>query len=160
MDLLWRRQDGVFSYRVAGLLVQNEKILLQHACNEPGYVVPGGHVAFGETHAETLRREFAEECGASIRVGNLCGVGELFFPWGDKPCHQICLYYRLSLVDPDVFPSSGVIPGRETLGNHDFSIAFHWIPLARLQQIPLYPPQITAMIRAETPVSFIYREEN
>ena len=110
MDILWKNTDGVFSYRAAGILRYRGKILLQHASNEPGYVVPGGHVAFGETTAQTLRREFREECGAEIIVGALCGVGEIYFPWGEKPCHQICLYYHVSLADPSAFPTDGVIP--------------------------------------------------
>ena len=160
MDILWKREDGVFSYRAAGLLQYNGKILLQHASNEPGFVVPGGHVAFGETSAETLRREFREECGADIVVGALCGVGEIYFPWGTKPCHQICLYYHVSLADPTTFPTDGVISGIEHLENRRFSIDFHWIPLNQLSGKLLYPPQIVDMARSDRPVSFIYREEN
>ena len=29
MDILWKRDDWVFSYRVAGICVQNGKVLLQ-----------------------------------------------------------------------------------------------------------------------------------
>ena len=160
MDILWKNTDGVFSYRTAGILRYRGKILLQHASNEPGYVVPGGHVAFGETTAQTLRREFREECGAEIIVGALCGVGEIYFPWGEKPCHQICLYYHVSLADPSAFPTDGVIPCVEKLENRDFSIAFHWIPLQKLPGKRLYPPQIVDMAQADRPISFVYREEN
>lgn len=160
MDILWKNTDGVFSYRAAGILRYRGKILLQHASNEPGYVVPGGHVAFGETTAQTLRREFREECGAEIIVGALCGVGEIYFPWGEKPCHQICLYYHVSLADPSAFPTDGVITCVEKLENRDFSIDFHWIPLQKLPGKRLYPPQIVDMAQADRPISFVYREEN
>lgn len=160
MDILWKNTDGVFSYRAAGILQYRGKILLQHAANEPGYVAPGGHVAFGETTAQTLRREFREECGAEIIVGALCGVGEIYFPWGEKPCHQICLYYHVSLADPSAFPTDGVIPCVEKLENRDFSIDFHWIPLQKLPGKRLYPPQIVDMAQADRPISFVYREED
>ena len=160
MDILWKNTDGVFSYRAAGILRYRGKILLQHASNEPGYVVPGGHVAFGETTAQTLRREFREECGAEIIVGALCGVGEIYFPWGEKPCHQICLYCHVSLADPSAFPTDGVITCVEKLENRDFSIDFHWIPLQKLPGKRLYPPQIVDMAQADRPISFVYREEN
>lgn len=160
MDILWKNTDGVFSYRAAGILRYRRKILLQHASNEPGYVVPGGHVAFGETTAQTLRREFREECGAEIIMGALCGVGEIYFPWGEKPCHQICLYYHVSLADPSAFPTDGVITCVEKLENRDFSIDFHWIPLQKLPGKRLYPPQIVDMAQADRPISFVYREEN
>ena len=51
--------------------------------------IPGGHVELGDTNAQTLVRELKEEIGADITVGDLKWVAEIFFPWGDKPCHQI-----------------------------------------------------------------------
>ena len=36
-----------------------------------GITFPGGHVAFGETTAETIVREFKEEIGADIKVERL-----------------------------------------------------------------------------------------
>lgn len=70
-DILFKTDDFVFSYRVAGICVQNGKVLLQKPTNDPGYAFPGGHVAFNETNAETLIREFREEIGAQIEVGPL-----------------------------------------------------------------------------------------
>ena len=93
-DILFTTEEAVFSYRVAGICIQNGRILLQRAA-EPGgyaYAFPGGHVAFGETNAQTLIREFKEEMGADISVERLQWVGEIFFPWDEKTCHQICLY--------------------------------------------------------------------
>ena len=98
-DILFKTEDGVFSYRVAGICVQNGKVLLQKATNDPGFAFPGGHAAFGETNAETLKREFKEEIGGDISVGELKWVGEVFFPWGNRPCHQICLYYSVEITD-------------------------------------------------------------
>ena len=96
-DILFKTDSYVFSYRVAGILIYDRKVLLQKPTNDPGFAFPGGHVEFGETNAETLRREFREEMGADIAVGKLQWVGEIFFPWGDRPCHQICLFTPLSL---------------------------------------------------------------
>lgn len=79
MDILLHAGNYLFSYRVAGICVQNRKILLQKPVNDTAYVIPGGHAKFGETNAETLIREFYEEIGAAISVGDLKWVGELFF---------------------------------------------------------------------------------
>ena len=46
-DLLFKTDDFVFSYRVAGILIHEGKILLQTAGDDPGYAFPGGHVAYG-----------------------------------------------------------------------------------------------------------------
>ncbi|MEW8994538.1 NUDIX domain-containing protein [Clostridium sp.] len=84
-DILFKNDDFVFSYRVAGILIKNNKILLQRPTGDTGYAIPGGHVSFGETNEETLIREFREEIGVDIKVNGLKWVGEIFFPWGDKP---------------------------------------------------------------------------
>ena len=101
-DILFKTPEAVFSYRVAGICVRDEKVLLQRPTNDTAYAFPGGHVAFGETNAETLVREFMEETGATVNVGQLKWVEENFFPWGAKPCHQICLYYMVELVTDGV----------------------------------------------------------
>lgn len=97
-DILFKTDDYIFSYRVAGILIHNNKILLQKPTNDAGFAFPGGHVGFGETNAETLVREFKEEIGIDIKVNGLKWVGEIFFPWGNKPCHQICLYYMIEMI--------------------------------------------------------------
>ena len=98
-DILFKTDDYVYSYRAAGICIQNDRILLQKPTNDNGFAFPGGHAAFGETNEETLIREFKEEIGADISVGELKWVGEIFFPWGEKPCHQICLYYTVVIED-------------------------------------------------------------
>lgn len=85
-DILFKSDDFVFSYRVAGILIKNNKILLQKPKNDDGYSIPGGHVSFGEISSETLIREFKEEINADIKIEKLIMVGENFFPWGNRPC--------------------------------------------------------------------------
>jgi len=79
-DILFRTEENIFSYRVAGILIKDEKILLHRPMNDTGYSFPGGHVSFGETNEETLIREFREEIAADIQVGELQWVAEIFFP--------------------------------------------------------------------------------
>lgn len=105
MDILFKNDDFVFSYRVGGILIHNEKILLQRPKNDD-YAIIGGHVAAMETSMETLKREFEEELHAEIEVDNLLAIGEIYFPWGKSPCHQICLYYNVHLLD-DSIPMDG-----------------------------------------------------
>ena len=101
MDILFKNDDFVFSYRVGGILTHNGKILLQRPKNDD-YAIIGGHVVAMETSMETLKREFEEEIHAKIEVDNLLAIGEIYFPWGKRPCHQICLYYNVHLVDDGI----------------------------------------------------------
>ena len=158
-DILFPAGDQVFSYRVAGICVQEGKVLLQKPEDDDGFAFPGGHVSLGETNAETLTREFREEIGAEISVGPLRWVGELFFPWGERSCHQICLYYAVRIVDGHT-PRIGSFPAQEQLAGQGFPLIFHWIPLERLQGLNVYPPQTVQWLLApqEQVQLFIYRE--
>ena len=158
-DILFRTPDYVFSYRVAGVCVRDGRVLLQKQTNDPAHAFPGGHVALGETNAETLIREFYEEIGAEISVGGLRWVGEIFFDWGGKPCHQICLYYDIAITGGGV-PSDGSFLAREHIEGRDFTIEFHWVELARLSEIALYPPQAAEFLTdgTEGVRHFVYRE--
>lgn len=113
-DILFKTDDYVFSYRAAGICIQNDRILLQKPTNDNGFAFPGGHAAFGETNEKTLIWEFKEEIGADILVGELKWVGEIFFPWGEKPCHQICLYYTV-VIEDGYTPKEGTFLAQEQL---------------------------------------------
>ena len=156
-DILFKTETDVFSYRVAGVCVQNGKVLLQKPANDTAYAFPGGHVGFGETNEETLIRELSEETGAEIAVGDLMWVGELFFPWGKRHCHQICLFYAIEIKN-NTIPLTGSFRGYEHLENSDFDMEFHWIDIDRLSEIEIYPPQAVQMIRIPGFHHFIYRE--
>lgn len=152
-DILFRTEDAVFSYRVAGICMQNGKVLLQTTSDgDPTFAFPGGHVALGETNAETLIREFREEIGADVRVGELKWVAEVFFSWGEKPCHQICLYYMVDIENPEV-PKDGVFSAEAHL-------EFHWVPIEETAGMEIYPANARELLSQldEGVQHFIYRE--
>ena len=153
MDILFKTEDWVFSYRVAGICVRNGKVLLQKPLNDTAYAFPGGHSAFGETNEETLIREFKEEIGADISVGELKWVAEIFFPWGSRPCHQICLYY---MVEGDI-SDSDQFPGIEERG---VPLEFRWIPLDEVQNLEVYPVETPQLLQKlhEGVQHFVYKE--
>lgn len=159
MDILFRTDEYVFSYRAAGICIRNNKVLLQKPTNDTAFAFPGGHVAFGETNEQTLVREFREEIGTDISVGDLRWVGEIFFPWGSKPCHQICLYYSVDITSDDI-PTEGMFIGKEQIEGRNFSLEFHWVPLAELKNLEVYPTNVVDLIgKINHGVRhFIYRE--
>lgn len=160
-DILFKTDDYVFSYRVAGILIRNGKVLLQKPVNDTGFAFPGGHVAFGETNEETLIREFKEEISADIKVNGLRWVGEIFFPWGDKPCHQICLYYDISLDDETQIPLDRSFFAKDELENVKVDLEFSWIDIGELTDIELHPTNAKELMKNYTPEikHFVYKEE-
>lgn len=159
-DILFKTEENIFSYRVAGILIRNGKVLLQRPTDDPGYAFPGGHVSFGETNEETLIREFKEEIATDIKVGGLQWIAEIFFPWGGKPCHQICLFYRISLCDESQIALSGTFNARDELERINTDLKFSWIPLPEIKNIELYPVNAKQMLLelSDRIEHFIYKE--
>lgn len=62
-------------------------------------------------------------------------IGENFFPWGEKSCHQICLYYLVGLCDETQLPLDGSFRVKDEL-------EFCWLRLSTLKDIELYPTSV------------------
>ena len=133
---------------------------LQKLVGEDGYAFIGGHVAFGETTAETIVREFKEEIGADIKVERLFMVNENFFPWGTRPCQQINLYYLVSLKDETQIPIDRNFKALDELGNERIELDMCWIPLEDIPNKSIYPPQAKEYIMnlPDEIVYFVYKE--
>ena len=140
-DILFKTDNYIFSYRVGGLLIHNGKVLMQKLVGENGYAFIGGHVAFGETTAETIVREFKEELGADINVERLFIVNENFFSWDNRPCQQINLYYLVSLKDETQIPLDRNFKALDELGNERIELDMCWIPLEDIPSKNIYPTQ-------------------
>ncbi len=140
-DILLKTQNDIFSLRVAGICLNDGKILLHKTSDNNGYSLPGGHVTFQETAEQAIIREFSEEIGADIWLGNLKWIGENFFNRSGYPCHQICFYYTVHLLDAQITKN------RKFIGNeHSKPIYFEWIPLSSLDRIKLYPENIKTLL--------------
>lgn len=138
-DLLLKTNSGLFSYRIAGVLVRDGKILIQRALGDMAYAFPGGHVFFGETSQEALIREFREEMGADIFIERLLWVQENFWKWDINDCHQLCLYYLIRLCDETQIPLDGVFNYQPQLDREKYKLEFSWIELEQLKDIEFYP---------------------
>lgn len=143
-DISYRRNDYGFSYRVAAVITENGKVLLQ--CFNGEYAFIGGQVMENETAENALKREFMEEMHSDIEVGKMCAVGETFFTWDDIPYQQIGLYFKARIPDTSDIPRSGIFCGYDVYENKRVDLEFCWVPIEELCNIPLYPKEITAHI--------------
>lgn len=139
-DILFKTDEHIFSYRVGGLPIRDGRILVQR--DKSGvHAVIGGHVAFGETAAETLKREFREETGLEVQVDELLAVQENFFAWGNKPCHQVHFYYFVTLPEA-ALPGGGPYPFYDDKGQVRADLDLLWMSLDDLQKQEFYPKEL------------------
>lgn len=89
------------------LVRRDDRILVEtgrdEVKDETFFRLLGGTVEFGETGAETLRRELREELGAEADVGPLVATIENLFTYEGEAAHEICLVYECSLRDERLY---------------------------------------------------------
>ncbi|MEM9998926.1 MAG: NUDIX hydrolase, partial [Bacteroidota bacterium] len=91
--------------RAAGLLFDSADdpqrvLLLKHDGlwdDGPFWSPPGGAVEYGEALHAGVRREFEEEAGLSVEVGDLAYVLDFVRP----PLHAVSFYFRVAPADGD-----------------------------------------------------------
>ena len=148
-DILFDVDGVLFSYRVGGVLIKDNKILLTKGGDD--YSLPGGHSQIGETSQETIIREFKEETGLDVEPLNVISTYENFWKWGDKNCHQLCIYYRLKMINEN----QELIPNPDTNDTK-----YVWVDLKELRNIKLYPLGIAGLIISDVvdKTHYIYKE--
>ena len=73
-----------FNIRVYGLLINDEQQILLSDEYRNGFAFtkfPGGGLVFGEGFSEALKREFLEEIGITIEVGELFYFNDFYQEW-------------------------------------------------------------------------------
>jgi 8-oxo-dGTP pyrophosphatase MutT (NUDIX family) len=127
-----------FNYRIAGVAIHNNSVLLHHAAGEAFWTLPGGRAEHGETADETIRREMLEELETDIQIDRLLWIVENFFEHDGMSYHELALVFLIRF-PPDSLP----------LCAHEFErtdgrvpLSFRWFPVRReaLAGLPLYPP--------------------
>jgi ADP-ribose pyrophosphatase YjhB (NUDIX family) len=138
-----------FNYRIVGVALNGNRVLLHRAEHENFWSLPGGRCEPLEPATETLKREMREEMGAEVQVERLLWVVENFFELGGKTYHELGLYFLMTFA-----PDSPLYEKTEFLGNEAFFadkellLIFQWFPLDALEEIPLYPAFLRQGLRA------------
>ncbi len=141
----FEKAQARFNYRVAGVAVQNGRILLDRNSRNTYWVLPGGHPEMMEPMTEALRREVREEIGADVEVIRLLWVLENFFH-KNKDIHELSFYFLME-IDPSshLLKSDGPFYGQE----HDHTLTFQWHPIdeAGLARLPLFPGYLASALQ-------------
>lgn len=146
MMLSFQEGDKCFNYRVAGVAVREDSVLLQQAEGDYCWVFPGGRPEFGEPAEQTLKREMREEIGVEVEVVRLLWLVENFFTYADRRYHEITLYFLMRLPETCVY---SVEPGPFAVEDEGTKLTFRWVPRRPevLSGLPLLPSFLQTSLR-------------
>lgn len=141
-DILFKTDAYIFDVRTVGVLVRDGKILVQRDWGGNEYALPGGHVKIGETLADGLVREYREETGVDVQVGNLLWTEECFWEWKGRKAHNLAYYYRIELADGFDIPDADEFVSHKDNCN----VVLGWMPIEKLGEVIIYPEFIKETI--------------
>ena len=75
IDVKFKEGKYDFHYRVVGIIIKDDKYLIQNIEGKDYFVLPGGHVRAGENSDNALIREIKEEVGLDIDVKTARHIG-------------------------------------------------------------------------------------
>ena len=122
---------------VRGVCVQKGKLLVCRSVRHGHHYLPGGHVEWGETSPEALRREWIEELKVPCKVGDFLGLLEQTYVMDGQEVAEISIVFAVEC--PDLSPAAAETAEPD---NIDFS----WIPLDSLDDAKLMPEKISHAI--------------
>jgi ADP-ribose pyrophosphatase YjhB (NUDIX family) len=116
--------------RVSGILINDkqELLLVKHRKNNREYyVLPGGHLDFGETLEECIVRELKEEVLLETECKKIIAISQSIAPDGSR--HIINFYVLLSASNYECKLSEA----------EEIVVGAEYISLSKLSETPFYP---------------------
>lgn len=137
MDLTIKLADGYFNYRVAAVIIHDDRLLVMHNKDCNSYYLPGGRVKFNESSQDALKRELKEELLIDISTLRPLWLNEQFFIEEElnEKFHELCLYYFVDINNTDFKDFDKVFIKKE---NNRVNY-FEWIPFDKLGEQIVYP---------------------
>lgn len=131
-----------FNFRVVGIALHNNHVLLHQAPGEGFWTLPGGRAELGETTEATLRREMREELDTEIEVVRLLWVVENFFAYDEKQYHELAFYFLMRFAPDSCYVAE---PGPFYSQDAEVELVFQWFRntpevLAALPLLPSFLP--------------------
>lgn len=115
MDINFKGEGITFNLRVAALIRNGTKILVEQNSEVDYYGLVGGRCKLGENSIEAIKREVLEETGGYVEYVRSVGLIENFFTsrYTNSPYHEILIIHELKFKNPQVYEQDGIINQEE-----------------------------------------------
>jgi ADP-ribose pyrophosphatase YjhB (NUDIX family) len=142
-----------FNYRIAGVAIHDDAVLLHRADRDSFWTLPGGRADHGESAEQTLKREIREELDTDVEVVRLLWFVENFFAHEGLRYHEIALYFLMRLPENSLPRRSAAF--ERTDGGTLFKCRWHPLQADLLTQLPVYPEFLAQALTA-LPTSVVH----
>ncbi len=119
-----------------GIAMEDGKVLLCEAKGGSSTYLPGGHIEFGESGKEALKREIMEELGIDAQVGDFITAVENMFMQHGKPHHEVNLVFGMTI------PKGSDIKSKEDW------ISFKWCEIEDISSANLLPISMVDIVKS------------
>jgi ADP-ribose pyrophosphatase YjhB (NUDIX family) len=137
--------EGRFNFRVAGIVLAGDHVLICREDDDDYAMLPGGRVELGEDSRLSLSREIAEEIALPAEIGPMIATSESFYRREGEDFHELGFFYAVTL------PGQGPDGNTPWLERQDegHDLQFHWVPLAgdALEKFNLLPRWLPKFLR-------------
>ena len=142
--ITFNKDNIKFTFRIAGIAIENGMVLLHRSALENFWAMPGGRGELLENSKETLKREMNEEIGIEIKVIRVLYFVENFFQFENFTHHEVSIYYLME-IPIKFYPSSSNTSFKGREGN--LELIFKWFRIDQLKDIRLYPSFLRSKLR-------------
>lgn len=111
MDINFKEEGYTFNFRVAALIRNENKILVEQNKQVDYYGLPGGRCKLGEDSISAIIREMLEETGEEMEYVRSVGMLENFFisRYTNSPYHEILMIHELKFKNKDTYKKDNII---------------------------------------------------
>ena len=135
-----------FKFRVSGIIVRDNRILLVEMDKAGFFCLPGGHVELGETTEEAMLREMKEETDKETYIKKYLGNIENFFiNKHNVSIHEVAFYYLMDFKDEEINDLSHIENDEGTL----VDLNFKWFDLDDLDSVNLKPVYLKELLKSD-----------
>lgn len=137
-DIKIENNESVFNYRVAIVIKNNGKVLVQKDDRVSHVTLPGGRCKLDEDSIETAIREFKEETDIDIKYRRSIGIIENFFTssFNNKKYHEILLIHELEFIPEEYYNIEEINNIEEKKKEH---LKYIWINENKLKKSDFRP---------------------